>query len=245
MNKKYKKDSFGDRAESLKSAKVIVPILLEIYKPRSVVDVGCGTGEFLSVFRERGIKNVLGIDGPWINEEKLRIPKDCFMPRDLEKPIKISERFDLAVSLEVAEHLSQDSACEFVKTLTDLAPVILFSAAVPFQGGLHHVNEQWPEYWVKLFAQRGYVPIDSIRKKIWNNEEVCFWYSQNILLFVKKEYLQKNKKLKKEFEQTGSSVLALVHPKLYLVKAEKLNSISKFIPGPLKGIIIKVMNSFK
>ncbi len=245
MNKKYKEDSFGDRSDSLKSAKVIVPIVLDFYQPQSVVDVGCGTGEFLSVFREKSIKNIFGIDGPWVNKERLRIPKDCFMHGDLEKPIPIDKKFDLAVSLEVAEHLSQNSAKIFVKTLTDFAPVILFSAAIPFQGGLYHINEQWPEYWVKLFAQKGYVPIDCIRKKIWNNKDVSSWYAQNILLFVKKDYLQKNDKLKKEFEQTEASALAIIHPKQYLLKTRRLNFILKLIPRPIKWIIIKFMNLSK
>jgi len=242
MNKKYQEDSFGDRSNSLKSAKVIVPIVLDFYQPLSVVDVGCNAGEFLSVFRENRIKNIFGIDGPWVNKEKLRIPKEYFMHADLEKPILIDKKFDLAVSLEVAEHLSRNSAKIFVKTLTNLAPVILFSAAIPFQGGLHHLNEQWPEYWLKLFAQEGYVPIDCVRKRIWNNENVSFWYAQNILFFVKKSYLQKNDRLKKEFEQTEPSALAIIHPKLYLHKAKRLNLILKLVPKPVRRAIAKLGN---
>jgi SAM-dependent methyltransferase len=245
MITKYNKDSFGDRSDSLKSAKIIVPIVLDLVQPKGVVDVGCGTGEFLSVFRENGIKSIFGIEGPWVDKERLRIPKDSFQHVDLEKPFNINKKFDLAVSLEVAEHLSKDSAEIFINTLTNLAPVILFSAAIPFQGGLHHINEQWPDYWVKLFAKKGYVPIDCIRKKIWNNEDVSFWYAQNILLFVKKDYLKTNNNLKKEFEQTDISALSIVHPKQFLPKAKRLNFIVKFIPSPIKWLIAKLMNSFK
>lgn len=229
MNKKYDKNSFGDRLDSLKSANVIVPIVLDLVQPKSVVDVGCGTGEFLSIFRKRGIKNIFGIDGPWIDKKRLRIPKECFQQEDLEKPIHIDKKFDLAVSLEVAEHLSKDSAEIFIKILTDFSPVILFSAAIPFQEGVHHINEQWPDYWIKLFVKKDYVPIDCIRKKIWNNENVSFWYAQNILLFVKENYLKTNTEFKKKFEQTEFSVLPIVHPKLFIRKVRKLNLISNLL----------------
>jgi SAM-dependent methyltransferase len=245
MNKKYKHDSFGDRSDSLKSARIIVPIVLGFLQPKSVVDVGCGTGEFLSVFKEEGIKNIFGLDGPWVNTDKLRIQKEYFKHVDLEKPVHINKKFDLAVSLEVAEHLSKDSATTFVNTLTSFSPIILFSAAIPFQGGLHHINEQWPEYWVNLFAKKNYVPIDCIRKKIWKNDDVSFWYSQNILLFVEKDYLKTDKKLEKEFEQTEPSALSIVHPKQYLHRAKILNHLVKLIPRPIKWIIIKIMSFFK
>lgn len=242
MNKKYKHDSFGDRSESLKSARIIVPVVLDILQPKSVVDVGCGNGEFLSIFKEKGIKDILGFDGHWVNADKLRIPKECFKHADLEKPLKINKKFDLAVSLEVAEHLSKNSASTFIQTLTSFSPVVVFSAAIPLQGGLDHINEQWPEYWASFFAKQNYVPIDCIRKKIWKNDDVSYWYSQNIILFVERDYLKTNSKLKKEFEQTESSALSLVHPKLYLSKAERLGSISRLIPTPIKWIITKFMN---
>lgn len=241
MNKKYNKDSFGDRSDSLRSARIIVPIVLELIQPESVVDVGCGTGEFLSVFRENGIKTILGIDGPWIDKERLRIPKDTFQAADLEKPLNIDKKFDLAISLEVAEHLSANSAEIFIDTLTKLSPVVLFSAAIPFQGGLYHINEQWPDYWVNLFAKKGYVPIDCIRKKIWNNDDVSYWYAQNILLFVKKDYLETNSKLQKEYEQTEPSALSIVHPKLFLAKAKKLNFIVKLVPRPIRLLMSKLI----
>ncbi len=212
----YTDEFYEARIDSLISARVIVPLVLELIQPKSVIDVGCGTGEFLSVFREKGVSDILGIDGLWVNKEKLRIPKKAFQSANLEMPLKIDINFELAVCLEVAEHLPEKSAKSFIESLTNLSPVVLFSAAIPFQGGTHHVNEQWPEYWAKLFKQRRYLPIDPIRKKIWNNDKVCSWYAQNILLFAKKDYIEKNKILKKEFEQTEVPVLSMVHPDLYL-----------------------------
>lgn len=245
MKKKYNQNSFGNRSDSLKSAKIIVPLILDLIQPKSVVDVGCGTGEFLSIFNEIGIKNIFGIDGPWVNKEKLRIPKNCFQYKDLEEPINIDRKFDLAISIEVAEHLSKNSAKTFVKTLTDFSLIILFAAAIPFQGGVHHINEQWPEYWAKLFADKEYVPIDIIRKRVWSNNEVSWWYAQNILLFVRKDYLKTNEKLRDYFEQTEQSALSIVHPKLYLPRARRIDQIQKLIPRPIKWVIDKFMNFIK
>lgn len=131
---------------SKRSAEQIVPILLELIQPQSVIDVGCGTGTWLSVFCEHGIEDIWGVDGDYVQEEALEIPKDRFLSHDLTKPLALDRKFDLAISLEVAEHLPCDSAEAFVDSLTQLAPVILFSAAIPFQGGVGHVNEQWQEY---------------------------------------------------------------------------------------------------
>lgn len=241
----YTDKFFEELIDSLKSAKYIVPLVLELIQPKSVVDVGCGTGEFLRIFKKKGVKDILGIDGEWVNKKKLRIPENYFLLANLEKPLKIDKKFDLVVSLEVAEHIPEKSAKTFIETLTNLGSVILFSAAIPFQGGTHHVNEQWPEYWTKLFEEKGYFPIDCIRRKIWNIDEVSSWYAQNILLFVKKDYLERNKILQKEFEQTSKSFLSIVHPKLYLPKAKRYNLIRKLIPYPIRWTIIKLKNFLK
>lgn len=243
MKNIYNENSFGDGSGSLRLAKVIMPVMLDLLQPKSVVDVGCGTGALLSVFHEHGL-DILGIDGDWISKDRLHIPQNFFQIEDLEKPVLIGRTFDLAISLEVAEHLPESSAEIFIQTLTDLAPVVLFSAAIPYQGGLNHVNEQWPEYWVKLFAKKDYVSIDCIRKKIWG-KDVGWWYKQNTFLFVKKEKLAANNKLQKELEQTEELPLSIVHPKLYLRNAEDksiINSI-KWLSGKLKKIKKAINNN--
>src|SRR5215472_427313 len=165
-----------------RSAIVIVPIVRELLHPTDVVDVGCGDGTWLAEFRRWGANQVLGIDGEHVKGE-LQLSEGEFRALDLSRPFAIERIFDLALSLEVAEHLPPASASEFVASLTRLAPAILFSAAIPFQGGVHHVNEQWPDQWASLFRQHGYFCVDCIRKRIWENEDVAWWYAQNILLF--------------------------------------------------------------
>ena len=206
----------GQTDGSRRSAKEIVPLVLELIQPKSVIDVGCGAGTWLSVFKELGIDEVFGIDGNYVNEEILQIPKERFLAVDLKNPIQLDRRFDLVVSLEVAEHLPEECAETFVDSLIGLGPVILFSAAIPFQGGTHHLNERWPAYWAKYFQEKEYVVIDTLRKKIWQNDYVEWWYAQNILMFARRDYLESHSSLKRASEQTTISQLSLVHPRKYL-----------------------------
>ncbi len=148
----YKDQSVGSR----RSAEAIVPLVLTLIKPQSVIDVGCGLGIWLSVFKEFGVKDVFGIDGDHVDRSMLQIPNERFTAFDLKKPIPINRQFDLVISLEVAEHLPEDCAKTFIHSLTGLGPVILFSAAIPFQGGTNHLNEQWPDYWANHFNDNGY-----------------------------------------------------------------------------------------
>ena len=133
------------REGAKESAKEIIPIIFEFIQPKSVIDVGCGVGTWLSVFQAHGVEDVWGIDGDYIDKNVLEIPEEKFLTFDLKNPFKLSRQFDLVVSLEVGEHLPQECAETFVESLTQLAPVILFSAAIPFQGGTDHVNEQWQD----------------------------------------------------------------------------------------------------
>jgi len=103
---KYTKEFYRiQQPGSLQAARTIVPLVAQLIKPKSVVDVGCGTGTFLSVFRENGIEDILGIDGNYVDRNMLLIPKEYFLPQDITKSFKLGRRFDLVVSLEVAEHL--------------------------------------------------------------------------------------------------------------------------------------------
>lgn len=243
----YTNDFFNNRKSPLSSAEVIVPLVLKLVHPRSIVDVGCGTGDFLCIFKKNGVKDILGIDGNWVDPKKLKIPEESFQSANLENPLNINKKFDLVVSLEVAEHLPDKSAESFIENLTDLGSIILFSAAVPLQGGRHHVNEQWPEYWKKIFNKKDYVLIDPFRKKLWDNAEVSYWYAQNIFLFVKKDILDNDIELLNAFEKTNKNIISKVHPALYMKKArgsKKYDNIINIIPSPIKKHLLKLKNSF-
>lgn len=190
MKDVYKDDFYRTRQEKTQLASnLILDRLLQIIPPpASAVDVGCGVGVWLANLRARaggGGISVQGVDGPWVNREFLLIEEGEFLQHDLSEPIDLGNRFDLAISLEVAEHLPCGCADQFVENLISLSDFVLFSAAPPLQGGTNHINEQPIEYWVEKFEQRGYVAIDCLRPYIWNDDRIVSWYRQNIMLAVK------------------------------------------------------------
>jgi len=199
-----------------RSAEAVVPIVVELVQPRSVIDVGCGLGAWLAVFRQHGIEDIWGVDGPHIERQLLEIAPDRFQPADLREPIRLPRRFDLVVSVEVAEHLPPECAATFVDSLTALGSVVLFSAAIPHQGGVQHLNEQWPEYWAERFGRNGYVAIDLVRPRIWRDDRVEWWYAQNTLLYVERARVEREPSLRAAYEATRLQPLSVVHPRKYL-----------------------------
>jgi len=167
----------------MSSAGVVVPIVNGFFQPLSVLDVGCGVGGWLKVFTTLGVRDILGIDGDYVDRRLLQIPADQFRAADLSALRDVGRRFDLACSLEVAEHLPGRCAEQFVAMLVGAAPVVMFSAAVPYQGGTDHINEQWQSYWCGLFQKHGYVALDCVRPRIFGDERVEWWYRQNTLIY--------------------------------------------------------------
>ncbi len=218
---------------STRSAAAIVPILLNLIAPRSVVDVGCGQGAWLASFRQHGVDDVFGIDGSWVDPRSLDIPPDRFKSADLSETLSLDRRFDLVMSLEVAEHLPPTSAETFVRSLTELGAVVLFSAAIPHQGGVVHLNEQWPEYWAALFGRFGYTPIDCLRPCIWDNPDVDCWYAQNALLFVAEGQIASYPRLLPAAKAREGWPLSVVHPRTYLAAVERLDYLY-FKPDPAR-----------
>ncbi len=172
---------------SLRAAEEILPYVLKLTGATSVVDVGCGLGTWLSVAAAAGAR-VRGFDGAYVDQDWLRIDRDDFTPADLSQRVRSDETFDLAMSLEVAEHLPGGRAASFVEDLCALAPVVFFSAAQPAQGGTNHINEQYLDYWIPLFEAQGYEFIDCIRPEFWD-ADLVFCYQQNGAIFAKPGFL--------------------------------------------------------
>lgn len=160
---------------------------------------------------------VYGIDGDYVDRSQLFIDEENFYPLNLESRIVAEGRFDLAESLEVAEHLSPARADSFVEDLTKLSDVILFSAAIPSQGGTNHVNEQWQSYWAEKFLRFGYVAVDCIRPKIWQNVNVWAHYCQNIFIYVKSSELYRYPELQEFYlKHRDATIFDAVHPEMWI-----------------------------
>jgi SAM-dependent methyltransferase len=230
-----------NKNNSYVSGAIFAPIVSDFLAPHpieAVVDVGCGVGGWAAAFKEYGAQEILGVDGDYVDRKQLLIPEDLFIAADLEKPLVLVKTASIAICMEVGEHLPDQSAPVLVKSLTQIAPVVLFSAAIPNQGGNHHINEQWPQYWANLFKAEGYIPVDCIRSKVWTNELVGYYYAQNAFLYVKESALSNYPKLLREVENGNSLALPLVHP-------VKLESFYKPKPPFLQRAVWKLKQLIK
>lgn len=230
MEPKYIHDAI---VHNTKAAQHIVPKIIELYSPKSVIDVGCGIGTWLFVFKENGISDYLGVDGDFLNRKMLMIESEKFIATDLSKTFSQPRKFDIAMSLEVAEHLPESSADSFVRTLVSLSDTIIFSAAITGQGGQNHLNEQFPHYWKKKFEDHNYHLIHNFSSKIWNCKDVEWWYKQNILVYQKKEL--KHPEIEMNF---------YIHPELFTKKLNEIDELKLKNQNIFKGRI-SVLEGFK
>jgi SAM-dependent methyltransferase len=230
MNKEkfYDKKFYDDISlTSYKNALLVLPNLLEILPEiSSVIDFGCGLGSWLlallELCREKYGKElqIQGLDGVWVDKSKLLIPLGTFQEVDFESDLVLDKKYDLAMSLEVAEHIPEKQAKNFINKLTRASEIILFSAAIPMQGGRNHVNEQWQSYWRDIFQEFGFMAVDCLRKSIWDIDEIEFWYKQNLVLYVRKDMLYRLK-INNLDDYTRTKQLDLIHPDFYLFQMQK------------------------
>ena len=170
----------GSRA----SARAVAALLLGEMTIASLLDIGAGHGAWAAEWKAAGVKDVLAVDGDYVDRDRLAVPKANFRAHDLSTPLDLERTFDLVQTLEVAEHLPGAKADLFVDNLAAHGDVILFSAAVPHQGGEHHVNEQPPEYWREKLKARGFAVFDFVRPRLAGRGEVMPWYRFNTYLYA-------------------------------------------------------------
>ena len=213
-----------DETTRAAGAKIMTYVVNRL-KPESVVDFGCGLGQWLGIAKQLGVKEVLGVEN-WAPKELIVLEKREILRQDISEKVVLPHKFDLAMCIEAAEHIPDSASSVLVDSLTDASDIVLFSAAIPLQGGgmvESHINEQWLSYWVEKFARKDYCLFDGIRKVFWNDTTITPWRRQNIVIFVAKSALQK---VKEVFEVESSSIVDVVHPDMYMIWASQIASLT-------------------
>jgi len=238
-------DTYSDESE--RSAAAFAALLVDALAPQSVLDVGCGIGTWLRAFQTAGVEAIVGVDGPYVDRDQLLIDPDRFVARDLTQPLalpaELPQSFDLAISMEVGEHLPEAASRTLVRSLTAHAPAVLFSAAIPHQGGTDHVNEQWPSYWAARFADKGYVAVDLARPVLWRDDRVAYYYAQNAVLYVREGVLAAHPALQGAVADPAAPTFDRVHPRKWDEANDPARTSLRFalaaLPHALRSAIVR------
>ena len=172
------------REGSLRSALALLPLVLDAFPVRSVLDIGCGAGAWLAAYEQLGVFDIVGVDGDYVDRSVLMVEPSRFRSSNITHHFDLGRRFDLVQCLEVAEHVPQDKSDLLVDNIVRHSSMVLFSAAVPGQGGEDHINEQPYSFWRDRFAARGYRLFDFVRPQVKRCLEIEPWYRYNVMLFV-------------------------------------------------------------
>ncbi len=213
---------------AIPSAQRIVPIVQAATGATDIADFGCGEGAWLNVWKHAGLQ-VQGVDGDYVDRDRLLIDRSEFLAADLSRHVDLGRRFDLVQSLETAEHLPEACAAGFVSTLTAHADLVLFSAAVPGQGGEHHVNERSPEFWRDLFRKREYQAVDCVRPLVRDDKQVQRWYRYNSLLYVRRGMLDRLSPEARQYALADDTPIANYWP----VRERMQQAIIRCLPVPV------------
>jgi len=165
------------------------------FRPKSVIDFGCGDGFLISDLDKRGA-SVTGVEGSTNAVEYIpeNVKKNVEI-EDITKPLSFG-KYDLVISSEVAEHLPEALADVFLNNLVSHSKgIIFFTAAEPRQGGTDHINDQPHEYWIGKFNRRGFMllkgkakAIQNYLERLWMHDEKSpWWFTRNSMVFEKKD----------------------------------------------------------
>lgn len=212
MNKYIYNENFylSNRNKTILSSELILEIIFKKidFLPSNIIDIGCGTGEWLDSAHKLGIKNITGIDGTWVTKEKLINNNINLMNIDLNKDFYDKEfhKYDFLICTEVIEHLDPKINDIFINKICNISDIILFSGAIPGQRGTNHINCQWQSYWKNKFHYNNFSCFDLIRPLLWNNDKIDFWLKQNLLIYIKN-----NSNFINNFEESNE-LIDIIHP---------------------------------
>jgi hypothetical protein len=233
----YSKEFYLRRQKlTRQSVQKIIGILYPLLRPQSVIDLGCATGTWLAECTRQGANEILGIDGEWVDKNLLEIDGKDFVEHNLgQEKFKITHKYDLAICVEVAEHLSEDMGEKLIDSLCEASDVILFSAAVKGQGGTGHINEQPQHYWATHFKTRGYTCLDLVRPEVWCDESINVIYKQNMLVYMQESLCDRLGFVRREIATRYD--LDRIHPDLFLKRSR-----AKIMAPGVKACMKMLMN---
>jgi SAM-dependent methyltransferase len=181
-HKPYTESYYENITEDATRSRDAVFEILGIDKSVTVVDCGGGTGGW-----GVGLKNYTCIDYR-VPLDALLINPEQYIDQDLRKPFNMGEKFDVVISCEVIEHLEEEFTDTFIDNVCRLVKddgVIIFSGAVPNQGGNNHLTERFQTHWAKKFRERGFYGTQ--HPCIKRDERIALYYRQNIVIYKKGE----------------------------------------------------------
>lgn len=242
----YDQRSHANVDDRHRAATAVFDVLFPHFAHDSFLEIGCGHGAWLEVALQKGATDIRGIDGPWTDLNLLRISPDLFQVHDFTKPLDLKRKFAVVLSLEVGEHLPPESADTFVESIVRHGDLIVFGAAIPWQGGFQHHNERWQSYWAEKFAKYGYTAFDLIRPRIWNAPGVPPFYKQNTLVYVsstRPDLLAQAEAM--AADNSRRPVFDIVHPDMYGPKASyesiSLRKLAPKLPGAVVDQIKRML----
>jgi SAM-dependent methyltransferase len=209
-----------------RAAERILPIVFSVVDVSSIVDVGCGPGSWLAAARDMGVPLLTGVEGEWAIEwfGENRTGACDFELANLEDELRLPATFDLAICIEVIEHLSPTRGESFVGDLCRCAANVLFGAAVPGQRGPNHLNTRWTSYWAECFAAHGYRPVDVVRPHVWGDDDLLVHYRQNPVLFVSEDVYAVTNRRALAMGPPPLAALDRVHPALFTKRSNELRA---------------------
>ncbi len=173
---------------ALDTAPSAVTCLLSLYPAlRIVVDLGCGTGVYLHEFEVRGVETIGYEHSARARRQAERLYGLKVRPFDVQEFKGVGRLADACLCIEVAHYLPPSLANLLVQHCARSAPLVIFSAAQPGQGGYGHVNAQPREYWIERFAALGYRLNVSTSSRLQDHLRTHlkrgFWLAANVCLF--------------------------------------------------------------
>lgn len=203
------------------SAHKMIGYLRNLFNIHSAIEFGCGHAHWLEAAEKLGVSDIRGLDGEWTELDQLRIDQSKFHIVDLEKPVDLKRKFDLAICMEVGEHLHQNASAQFINSICKHADLVLYGAAIPLQGGFKHINEKWQSFWAGHFHAEGYRAFDLMRPVFWSDTGIHYYYRQNALIYISqnaKELIARAERLGAELQ--SNPILDIVHPEKYIESAD-------------------------